>query len=88
LVVSPGTVTLVPGNGGATGTLTLTASGGPIQHYQITVRSAHELSVSPSSGSLTAGESVTVTVTTNSPGPISTWIVVNPGGNKVTVQLG
>jgi hypothetical protein len=87
LVVSPGTVTLVPGNGAATGTLTLTASGGPVMHYQITVRSAHELSISPSSGSLVAGESVTVTVTTNSRGPINTWIIVNPGGNKVTVQL-
>jgi len=87
LVVSPGTVTLVRRNGGAAGTLTLTASGGPISHYEITVRSAHELSVSPSSGSLTAGQSVTVIVTTNSPGPINTWIVVNPGGNKVTVQL-
>ncbi len=88
LTISPTTVTLVASGGTATGTFTLTASGGPIQHFQITVRSAHELSVSPSSGSLAAGASVVITVTANSPGPISTWIIVNPGGNKVTVQLG
>jgi hypothetical protein len=81
-------VTLAGGNGPATGTFTLTATGGPIQHYNITVRSAHDVTVSPSSGSLTAGQSVTVTVTANTTSAFSTWIVVNPGGNKVTIEYG
>jgi RNA polymerase sigma factor (sigma-70 family) len=88
LGISPSAVTLAPGGGGASGSFTITASGGPISHFNITVRSAHELSVSPSSGSLAAGQSVTISVTTTSTGPINTWIVVNPGGNKVTVTLG
>jgi hypothetical protein len=79
-------VTLSGGNGTASGSFTLTASGGPIQHYNITVRSAHYLTVTPSSGSLTAGQSVTITVTANTSSAFSTWIVVNPGGNKVTIQ--
>jgi hypothetical protein len=87
LTISPSAVTLSPGGGGASGSFTITASGGPISHFNITVRSAHELSISPSSGSLAAGASVTISVTTTSKGPISTWIVVNPGGNKVTVTL-
>jgi hypothetical protein len=81
-------VTLSGGNGTATGTFTLTASGGPIQHYNITVRSAHYLTVSPSSGSLAAGQSVTITVTANTKSAVNTWIVVDPGGNKVTIQYG
>jgi len=87
LAISPSAVTLAPGGGGASGSFTITASGGPISHFNITVRSAHELSVAPSSGSLAAGQSVTITVTTTSSGPISTWIVVNPGGNKIAVTL-
>jgi RNA polymerase sigma factor (sigma-70 family) len=87
LAISPSAVTLAPGGAGASGSFTITASGGPISHFNITVRSAHELSVAPSSGSLAAGASVTITVTTTSTGPISTWIIVNPGGNKVTVTL-
>jgi RNA polymerase sigma factor (sigma-70 family) len=88
LTLSSTTVSLAGGNGTQAGTFTLTASGGPVQHFSITVRSAHYLSVSPSSGSLTAGQSVTVTVTASTSAAISTWIVVNPGGNKVTVQSG
>ena len=88
LAISPSAVTLTSGGGGASGSFTITASGGPISHFNITVRSAHELSVSPSSGSLAAGASVTITVSTSSTGPISTWIVVNPGGNKVSISLG
>src|SRR5581483_11216801 len=87
LAISPSAVTPAPGGGGASGSFTITASGGPISHFNITVRSAHELSVSPSSGSLAAGQSVTITVTTTSNGPINTWIVINPGGNKLTVTL-
>jgi RNA polymerase sigma factor (sigma-70 family) len=86
LTISSSTVTLTGGNGTETGTFTLTASGGPIQHYNITVRSAHYLTVSPSSGSLTAGQSVTITVTANTTSSINTWIVVDPGANKVTIQ--
>ena len=87
LTISPTTVALSPGNGGASGSFTITATGGRISHFNITVRSAHELTVSPSSGSLAAGASMTITVSTSSSGPINTWIVVNPGGNQVTVTL-
>jgi RNA polymerase sigma factor (sigma-70 family) len=86
LSISSTTVTLTGGNGTATGTFTLTATGGPIQRYNITVRSARYLTVSPPSGSLAAGQSVTVTVTANTTSAFSTWIVVNPGGSKVTIQ--
>jgi hypothetical protein len=88
LTFSSTTVTLTGGSGNPTGTFTLTATGGPIQHYNITVRSAHYLTVSPASGSLTAGETVTITVTANTTTSFSTWIVVDPGGNKVTIQYG
>jgi RNA polymerase sigma factor (sigma-70 family) len=86
LTISSGTVTLAGGGGTATGSFTITATGGPIQHYQITVRSAHELSVSPSSGSLAAGQTVTIMVTANTTAAVNTWIVVNPSGDKVTIQ--
>jgi RNA polymerase sigma factor (sigma-70 family) len=89
LTLSTSAVTLVRGsNGTATGTFTLTATGGPIHHYQINVGSAKELSVSPSSGSLAAGASVTIAVTTTSAGPLSASIIVNPSGNRVAIQLG
>jgi RNA polymerase sigma factor (sigma-70 family) len=80
LTMSTSTVTLTSG----AGSFTITATGGPIQHFNITVRSAHYLTVSPSSGSLAAGASMTITVT-SSQSTVNTWIIVNPGGNQVAV---
>ena len=57
LSVSTGQVDLVSVNGTATGKFTLTAHGGPVSSYTVTVGSAlvGHISVSPSSGSLAAG---------------------------------
>jgi RNA polymerase sigma factor (sigma-70 family) len=94
--VSPGTLTISTGrldlatvNGTASGTLTITAKGGPVSDYSITVGSAlaGKLTVSPSSGSLAAGASVTVTVTSTSLLALDGQLTVNPGGQTVTVVL-
>jgi hypothetical protein len=89
LSVSPGTLDLVAVNATATGTLTLTAEGGPIGHYSVTVASAvaGEITVSPSSGSLAAGASETVTVTSDSLLAVDAQILVEPGSHTVTVLL-
>ncbi len=89
MTVSPSTLDLVTVNGTATGKLTLTAQGGPVSGYSITVGSAlaGSFAVSPSSGSLASGASVTVTVTSTSPIALKGQITVNPGGHTVTVVL-
>ena len=93
---SPGTVSastgkleLVSVNGIATGTFTLTARGGPVSSYSITVGSAlaGRLRVSPSSGSLAAGASVAITVTSTSLVALDGQLTVNPGGQQITVVL-
>ena len=89
LTVSPGTLDLVSVNGAATGNFTLTAQGGPVGDYSITVGSAlaGKLTLSPSSGSLASGASVTITVTSTSQVALNGRITVNPGGHTVTVVL-
>jgi RNA polymerase sigma factor (sigma-70 family) len=89
LSVSTGRLDLVATNGVASGTFTLTAKGGPVSHYSITVGStlAGSLSVSPSSGSLAAGASVTITVTSRSLVAVDGTLTVKPGGQTVTVVL-
>ena len=70
------------------GTFTLTASGGPVKGYTISVPAqyAGELTVSPASGSLAAGQSVPVTVSAASASLFSTaTLTVDPGGISVTV---
>jgi RNA polymerase sigma factor (sigma-70 family) len=83
---SPATVTLTqPETGGPySGTFTLTASGGPVT-FTITVPQG--LIVSPSSGSLSAGQSVTITVTADAenPPPFTSTLTVDPGAVTVTV---
>ncbi len=76
-------------SGTATGTFTLTAKGGSVSDYSITVGPtlAGSLSVSPSSGSLAAGASVTITVTSKSLVALDGQLTVNPGGQMVTVVL-
>jgi RNA polymerase sigma factor (sigma-70 family) len=89
LSVSTGQLRLVSVNGTATGTFTLTATGGPVKDYSITVGStlAGRLTVSPSSGSLASGASVRITVTSTSLVALDGHLTVNPGGQTITVVL-
>ncbi|HUY47532.1 MAG TPA: sigma-70 family RNA polymerase sigma factor [Streptosporangiaceae bacterium] len=94
LTVSPAGLALGLSLGGSwTGTLTLTATGGPVAAYHITVAAPYlqDLTLSRSSGSLAAGQSVRITVTAAGGGLFSAAILnVDPGGLAVTVsyQLG
>jgi hypothetical protein len=88
--VPPGTLetsttTVTVPEAGASATFTLTAVGGPVASFSITQPPG--LSVSPSTGSLTAGDSVTITVTAvgNGPPDFQTVLTVSPGGGTVTV---
>jgi hypothetical protein len=89
LTTSTGTLDLATVNGTASGTLTITAQGGPVSDYSITVGPAlaGKLTVSPSSGSLAAGASATVTVTSTSLIALDGQLTVNPGGHTVTVVV-
>ncbi len=89
LSASTGTLRLVSVSGTATGRFTLTANGGPVGAYSITVGSAlaGSISVSPSSGSLASGASVTITVTSTSLVALDGQLTVNPGGQTITVVL-
>jgi hypothetical protein len=71
------------------GTLTLTASGGPVG-WTITEPASliGELTVSPASGVLSAGDSATVTVTVAGLVSVDARLTVNPGAQLVTVLLG
>jgi hypothetical protein len=89
VTTSTGTLDLATVNGTASGKLTITAEGGPVSDYSITVGPAlaGKLTVSPSSGSLAAGASATVTVTSTSLIALDGQLTVNPGGRTVTVVL-
>jgi RNA polymerase sigma factor (sigma-70 family) len=89
LSVSTGRLALVSVNGTASAKFTLTAHGGPVSDYSVTVGStlAGHLTVSPSSGSLAAGASVTITVTSTSLVALDGQLIVNPGGQTITVVL-
>ena len=89
LAVSIGHMHLVSVNGTATGTFTLTAEGGEVPDYSITVGPAlaGSLTVSPSSGSLAPGASATITVTSTSLVAVNGKLTVNPGGHVVVVIL-
>ena len=80
---------LVSVNGTATARFTLTAHGGPVSGYSVTVGStlAGHITVSPSSGSLASGASVTITVTSTSLVALDGQLTVNPGGQTITVLL-
>jgi len=89
--VTPGTleasttIVTVP-DPGASATFTVTAVGGPVTAFSITQPPG--LSVSPSTGSLTVGESLTITVTAvgNGPPNFQTPLTLSPGGVTVTVD--
>jgi RNA polymerase sigma factor (sigma-70 family) len=71
------------------GTLTLTASGGPVS-WSISEPSSllGSLTVSPSAGTLAAGDSVTVQISVTGLASLATTLTVNPGGQTVAVVLG
>jgi RNA polymerase sigma factor (sigma-70 family) len=84
--VSPTTVLLSPLLGGS---LTLTATGGPVSWSIAEPASLlGELTVTPASGTLSAGGSVTVTITVAVLASLDTQLTVQPGGQAVTVLLG
>jgi RNA polymerase sigma factor (sigma-70 family) len=86
---SAGRLVLASVQGTAIGKFTLTAKGGPVSAYSITAGSAlaGRISVSPASGSLAAGASVTITVTSKSLVALEGKLTVNPGGLTITVVL-
>jgi len=84
LAAAPATVRLVPDSAGNSyqGSFTVTAQGGPVTFSISDPAPAGTLSVSPSAGTLRAGQTVTVTVTAPYPGgpPVfDTTLTVNPG---------
>ena len=88
LAVSTTAVTLTQGAGGTySGSFTITAQGGDVSGYSIANPAPGNLTVSPSGGTLAAGQSVTVSVTViSSTGLASeTDLTVNPGGLTVAV---
>lgn len=86
LSVSPTTVLVSPLLGGS---LRLTASGGPVSWSLSEPASlAGRLTVSPASGTLAAGGSVTVAITVSGLASLDTQLTVSPGGQLVTVVLG
>jgi RNA polymerase sigma factor (sigma-70 family) len=85
LTVSVNRLVLVEVSGLGTGTFTITAEGGPISGYSISA--ASDLTVSPASGSLASGASVTITVSTKSLISLDQQLTINPGGHTVTVVL-
>ena len=78
------TLSLLPGSN-----LTLTANGGPVS-WSITEPAPllGKVTVSPSSGILQAGQQVTVTVTVTGIASLNSDLLVNPGGQVVTILLG
>lgn len=86
LTVSPSTVVLTPLLGSS---LTLTAEGGPVS-WSISEPASllGELIVSPSSGTLAAGQSTTVSISVSGLASLDTTLTVSPGGHAVTVVLG
>jgi hypothetical protein len=71
------------------GTFRLSATGGPVRNYTITVPASMvgKVTVSPAKGSLSASGWVTVTVTVTSKVALNTDITVNPGALYVAVEL-
>jgi RNA polymerase sigma factor (sigma-70 family) len=91
LTVSAGSVTLSQGAPGGpySGSFTLTAQGGDVNGWSIeNPAPGGTLSVSPTSGSLTSGQSVTVSLSASSAAGLAfeTDLTVNPGGLTVVVD--
>jgi RNA polymerase sigma factor (sigma-70 family) len=92
LSAAPASLTLVSLAGAPiySGRFTLTATGGPVAKFVITVPAADAagLAVSPASGSLAKGQSVTITLTTTGNGPpdFQIALTINPGALMVDVR--
>ena len=73
----------------ASGKFVLSAVDGPVSDYVIKVPAglSGEMTVTPATGSLADGGSVTVTVTVTSKTALKTYVTVDPGGITVTVVL-
>jgi hypothetical protein len=86
LSVSPVTLNVAPS---ATGSITLTASGGDV-NWSISEPPGLEkkVVVAPMSGALAAGQSTTVSVTTQGAGKPRVHLTFIPGGAIVTVVIG
>ena len=90
LEVTPDALTLTSTAGKAvSGTFILSAVGGPVSNYTISVPAgvASEVKVSPAQGSLPGDGWVTVTVTVTSKVAVSVTLVINPGKVAVTVTF-
>ena len=86
LSVSPATLDVVPPT---VGTITLTASGGPVNWSASKPPGlTKKVVVSPMSGSLAADATATVSVTVDGPGKMHVHLVFSPGGMTVTVVVG
>ncbi len=88
LALSTGTLRLVSVKGVATAKFTLTAQGGPVS-YSVTPGGAlaGSMTVTPASGTLAAGASATITVTSTSLVALDGQLTVNPGGQTIAVVL-
>jgi hypothetical protein len=89
LEAAPAELILVPAKGKALGTFVLTAVGGPVGNFSITVPPglADRVTVTPSAGSLPSGGQVLVTVTVAGKAALEAGLTVNPGTITVTVLL-
>lgn len=86
LSVSTSTITLATAGSSS---FTMTANGGPV-NWSISVPSGvlGSVSLSQTSGSLAAGQSVTITVTVTGLATLDTALTISPGNETVTVVLG
>jgi hypothetical protein len=90
LAVNQTSLNFVSIRGGAsTRTFVITAENGPVTGYSITVPAGlpGSLTVTPSSGSLAAGESATITATASTTAPFDTSLTLYPGGIVITVVV-
>ena len=88
--MAPDTLALTSTGGeAASGKFVLSAVGGPVSDYviKVPVGLSGKLTVTPATGSLADGGSVTVTVTVTSKIALNTYVTVDPGGITVTVLL-
>jgi RNA polymerase sigma factor (sigma-70 family) len=85
LTVSPATLEVQPPD---SGTITLTASGGPVD-WTVSEPAGMEkkVVVAPMSGSLPAGGTATITVTLQGSGKPTVHLTFSPGGATVTVDI-
>jgi Sigma-70 region 2 len=90
LKVTPASLALAAAPGKvASGTIVLTAVGGPVTDWSITVPAGvvTKVTLSRYSGSLAADARVVITVSVHSKVALDTYLTVNPGGLRVQVVL-